>query len=417
MSITVNTDKESFISGAINGKAYNIPFDEGRYASLLELSKGCDDAAENCSTKAEYDEKTKAAYDTAEDIVTVDFKETVAASNPYLDYNPSTEEYYLKVGDKKSKHALPKKFVEIIEYSHEKGIDCMPVVNLCIRFLLNPFFTARKFRMLANEVTTTFTDKVEVERLMKEEGLSHEVATKRATYPDKEITKEGYLRTFKVVREIDYRWTLDLDENNKPKLDSNGKPIKKKVPRVETSYEIDEDTGEVKEVKDIPYLEDRLFEPAIRSRSNSEDFYSGDKLGWAYKIGKLHALPSWESVDVETEQKHVGGGLYTGGRGYVECYLGSENTLIDAFVCPSKIGKFTDNGTGEMVCLEMFIHDATTIEGNTKGLYNTSTYGKLQKDQFEKEMAEAITRTNELIAAKKEEHDLNKAAIGALGFN
>ena len=62
--------------------------------------------------------------------------------------------------------------------------------------------------------------------------------------------------------------------------------------------------------------------------------------------------------------------------------------MLDVFVCPSQIAKFTDHGLGEMTCKEFFIFGTSTIDGNMRSLYHTSSYAKIQSEEIEKQMME-----------------------------
>ena len=57
-------------------------------------------------------------------------------------------------------------------------------------------------------------------------------------------------------------------------------------------------------------------------------------------------------------------------------------------MCPSQIAKFTDHGLGEMTCKEFFIYGTSTIDGNLRSLYHTSSYAKIQSEEIEKQMKE-----------------------------
>lgn len=412
MSIQVNTDRDTFISGAIKGSKFNIAYDEETFNSLKTLSEDVATIEAKCATMDEFVEKSTTFYDTAEALVAVDYKATIASNNPYLHFNPQTEQFFLKVGSKVSNKALPKKFVEIIEAGIEKKLDIMPVIRLCKRFLMNPFFTKKKFKMLATSISTTYVDKEEVKRLMDEEKLSKRIATTRATYADKEITKEGYLRTYKVVEEETKKFALKTDGDGNVVIGDDGKPVKVKVDRYATKHIIDENTGEVTTEVDKGFLDDRLFKPAIRSRSNGDDFFCGDKEGWTYMVGQLHRLASWDMVSVKDNSAHEKG-LHSGGLQYVESYR-HRGELVDAFVCPSKIGKFTDDGAGEMTSLELFIHGSTHIEGITRNIYNASTYGKIQKAQFEEELAATIEANNKLVEEQGENLTITRATLSDL---
>lgn len=80
------------------------------------------------------------------------------------------------------------------------------------------------------------------------------------------------------------------------------------------------------------------------------------------------------------------------GLSYVQGYLYGDRQLLDVFVCPSQIAKFTDHGLGEMTCKEFYIYGATHMDGNMRSLYHTSNYCKIQSSEIVTDM---IAKANE----------------------
>ena len=99
------------------------------------------------------------------------------------------------------------------------------------------------------------------------------------------------------------------------------------------------------------------------------------------------------------------------GLSYVEGYLGYDRQLLDVFVCPSQIAKFTDHGLGEMTCKEFFIFGTSTIDGNMRSLYHTSSYAKIQSEEIEKQMIELLETKTKL----KEEIEIIEEQLETVG--
>ena len=278
--IIVNTDKQSFISGTYGGKNFSIPYSEEKYKELKAL--------EHDSTLAKTPEEFKEVISIFSKAIQVDFKAAMALSIHGLTYVPETGKYYITIGEKHSSINVPEVLVKIITNNYARGIENIPIINMCRRFLVNPKPTQERFDMLANYVTQTWTDYNAAEKMAEEQGIDIEVALKYCTYSDIQITTEGYLKTYKVV---DLLKDLSPEEcTSKLQRDSKGRFIKA--------------TQEQQ-----LYLESMQFEPAIYK--NGDEFYSGSELGYKYEIGKLAALPGWEYTSLVDESYHDKG-LHTG---------------------------------------------------------------------------------------------------------
>lgn len=401
--IFVNSDLKSFISGAYNGKNFRLPFNKELYDSLKKLQKKSEtitDPKEFATVVEEFGHKVE-SFNFDSQLVTL--TNGIVLSN-------KTGKYHLMVdGNVYTSVHIPDVFVDIIKNNVEGNIDSSPIINLCARFLLNPKPTQARFDMLAAYVTQTWTDKAEVKRLMEEKGLSPEVAIEMATYSDLQITQEGYLKTSKVVDEITKKWSIKLDANGKPEKDEDGEIVKELVDAYAKSYTIDEETGEVTEETTYPeYLEDRKFEPAIYS--NGDKFYSGDELGYKYQIGRRAWLESWDLVDMNDGVLHQRG-LHTGGLRYIQGYMGYRRVLLDVFVCPSMIAKFTDEGLGEMTAKEFFIYGSAMLGTNLRGMYHTSTYTSILREELVKNLKSKYEATLQTVEDFKDEHKMATALI------
>lgn len=370
--IIVNTDLRSFISGVCSGTNFSIPFTKDKLDKLKEL---------------EAQSKNLTSYEEFKDVVAqfrkelkVDYKSTLSDKLDSVSYVPETGQYHLTLGKGYSAVYIPEKIMNLIIDNDSRGIENTPIINMCRRFLANPKPTQDRFNMLANYVTQTWLDYNAMEELMDSQGLSEEVATKFCTYSDIQITQEGYLKTSKVVDVI--KGIESSETGQKLQRDSRGRFIKPTQ-------------------KQRSYLESMEFEPAIYK--SGDKFYSGGVLGYKYEIGKLASLPSWDFTSLVDNTFHHKG-LHTGGLAYVNSYLHGDRQLLDVFVCPSQIAKFTDEGIGEMTCKEFFIFGTSTIDGNMRSLYHTSTYAKIQSEQIQKDMEELV-KAKEEIASKLDEID------------
>lgn len=354
--IIVNTDKKSFISGTYGGKNFSIPYSFMKYEELKNI--------ENKSKCAKTPEEFKAVLSEFVSAIQIDFKSVMATAIHGLTYVPETGKYHITIGDKYSDIHIPDVLVKIITDNYSRGIENDPIINMCRRFLVNPKPTQERFDMLANYVTQTWTDYNEAEIMVEYQGIDSEVAIKYCTYSDIQITAEGYLKTSKVVDVL--KGLEPCETVQKLTRDSKGRFVK---PTQEQQL----------------FLENMEFEPAIYK--HGDQFYSGGVLGYKYEIGKLAALPGWEFTSLVDESYHDKG-LHIGGLRYVEGYLHYDRQLLDVFVCPSQIAKFTDRGLGEMTCKEFFIYGTSTIDGNLRSLYHTSSYAKIQSEEIEKQMKE-----------------------------
>ena len=376
--IIVNTDLESYISGTYNNKNFSVPFTDEVYKTLKELESKANAAISIEALKPIIEEFEKA--------IDIDFKAAVSTGVGGIVFVEATRKYHIAINDGYSDVHIPDKISDKILDGFERNLDPTPLVNLCRRFILNPKPTQKRFNMLANYITQDYTDNKERDNLMEEKGLSKEVATKHATYMDMQVTSEGYLKTSKVVEEITMKWALKLGADGKAIKNDDGSFEKHRVPRYEVAAQINEETGEIVETIEHPkYLEMRKFTPAIHS--SGDKFFSGEELGYKYEVGKLARLERWDQVSMKDDQAHEKG-LHTGGLKYVDGYLNKDRELLDVFVCPSQIGKFCNNGLGEMTCKELYVFGSASIEGTTQGLYHTSSYSKIQAVDIQERLEE-----------------------------
>lgn len=389
--IIVNTDKSTFISGSFGGKNFNIPYVEETYLKLMVL--------EHTFKSVTTSEEASKLYEEVQECIKQDSNVKDSEIEGFVK-DPKTGKLHLKLGKRHSALYMPDELVTLMLKNKENKIENTPIINMVRRFLLNPYATQERLELLVAYTQQKFVDYAEVERLEEEEGLSTEIAIPRATFSDLQITAEGYLKTSKIVNEITTKWSITVDKDGKPVLDEDGEIQKEQVPLYETSYAIDEETGEVTPTTELPeFLEDRKFEPAIHS--GGDKFFCGDVLGYKYQLGKLAALPSWDNVDCTDGVKHRKG-LHVGGLAYIACYEGMYKERLDCFVCPSQIGRFTDMGIGEMAVKEFFVFGPGSLKGTTRGLYHTSTYAKIQSDSIQKAIEEKAHETSEAVTTFEE---------------
>ena len=361
--IIVTTNGIDIISGSVNNVKFNIPYNKELLVELKDLetkSNLVETLEEYKEIVNEFNEKIKQPL----------IKEVVARDIPGLHFNKETNTYHIKLGNSFSLLNIPEVLVNIIVSNFERKIESTPIINMCRRFLMNPKPTQERFDMLGFYVTQEWLDEKEMNKLIEEKGYSEELARKYATFSDIQITQEGYLKCSKVVepKEMDllkYKGELKRDESGRfLKKDALQRPI---------------------------YIEDMRFSPAIYT--GGALFYSGTDLGYIYRVGQIAALPYWSQVEMSDNREHFGGGLYCGGMRYVENYVWGSRVLLDVFVCPSMIGKFTQEGIGELTCKEMYVYGGNSLTGTMKGLYHTSTYSKIQSSELIKRIEEELKNT------------------------
>lgn len=397
--ISLVTNKKDFISGTVRGEKFNIPYCEVAYAELTSLKN----QSEKAGTMGEFG------------VICDTFKEVITSSSANKDEDfdkenlitrcGKTGKLHLKFGKMFTALYFPRKLEDLMISNKEEGIDNAPYVSMLLAFMRNPLPTQKRFKMLANYITAKYVDMENVAKLM-EDGFSETVAKERSTYMDLQLTKEGFLKTSKVADEVLEKWALQRDKDGKVILGTDGKPSRIKVNRYDKSTVIDEETGEITESTSWPtFLEELLFTPAIYK--NGDKFTSNDKLGYVFKVGEKTALPEWSMVSMVDGNKHQKG-LHVGGLAYVNTYLRNKRQLLECFVCPSMIGKFTDEGIGEMTCKEMFIYDCTTLDQTTKGMFHSSNYQENRRVRFKADLAklaEESVAASDIVAGSQTESE------------
>jgi len=366
---------ENTITGVIGGKPFNITKTNDAIAWLEKAKK--DDTPD---------------IDVWEYVKSVKLGE-VAGSNKYLIYSPVTNQYFLTFDGFRSKKAIPQVLVEIINKSHDKDIDFMPILKSWARLLTNPRYNDEMGNYFASYLQATFTDYPAVSKLIEEEDIDPEVAEAMCTYQDISISKEGMLVTYKVADIVDWKYLLEHNEED----DSYTKVMKKKYKIIPA--EIDETTGEIltKESYEKPeHLEDYLFTPAIHK--NGDKFFSGQKLGYVYEVGKAQRLP--KKARRNLNNTFGGGGLYTGGLLYIDTYKSPTRAVLVCFVNPGDILSFQSEGRAIRTDA-LFPNNVWDLDVPLKGIYHSSEYDKMSTARIEELMADAV---NEGVDLAKDQH-------------
>lgn len=360
--IYLKTDKESFINGSYGKEFFNIPYDAKKFESLQELeAKVNKELEKEDPSKEEIDLLLEAC----KDVVTIKEVSVMVEGTTNFMYDPTKECYCITAFDfatnKQYVEPLTKMATEYCKNVIGMGLSIQPVINCFMRLMSTNFYTSARLDKLVTRLKAEFINYDSVEKLVKE-GIAYDVAVRRCTYPDVQLTSEGMLSLYKVVEEVKTKY-VRLEDGSKGTadmyvLESKLNPI----------------TGKEEGHVNYPVnLEDRVFRPAIHS--DGIDFYCGDTLGYIYKVGETHSIPKWSDMDMDESRSHSGTGLYCGSLSYVQAYNNSSREVMRCFVCPSNIGKFTDEGRGEITCKEMFIFDSVTIDTSVvKGLYHSSRY-------------------------------------------
>lgn len=358
---------EKVVVGSINGKPFNLPKTEDIIKRLTGLQA-------NFTPEAVEDFWTFAKF--ARNI-------SIAGSNEYLTFKPTTGEYYLTYDGKVSTTPIPQTLVEFIEESYDKDIDFMPVVKAWANLLSNPRCNREMVELFESYLSTDFVDEDEAQAMSEEQEIDIEEARAMCTYQDIAITQEGLLATYKVAEEVTWKYEIVEDEN--------GNFVKKKNDRYnKIPAVIDDVTGEVIEPEKFekpPHKEDMVFTPAICK--SGDKFFSGDKIGYVYEIGKVQYLP----VDAKRNLDNTfgGGGLYIGGLHYIRGYRSSGTHVLTCFVNPRDILSFQCNGQAIRVDALM-PYDVWDEDIPLKGAYHSSEYGKVSHERIDALVEEAVSK-------------------------
>lgn len=371
--ITVNRIGES-LTGSFNGKPFGIKFTEAKYKAMKHLEK---EAAEAVSMVA-----LKSIMKSFELLTKEDYKELVETACPYIYVNEAKGQFFLKNKDVISKRPLPRAFVDRILTSIEKGMDFLPVVKAWIRFMRNPNYSDAKAERFANYLNKTYMDGEFRDQLIKDEGVSVEVATERATQFQTPITQEGLICTYKV--------SLELLTKFDPKTGEQ-------TDRFSTSF--DEETGEKIPVNMAEIeMEDRVFYPIVRGLKGGDAFVCEDMAGFGkpghlIRVGHRHYLQDWAQVNCNDNISCVPG-LHAGNLDYISGYRNQSGAVThNIFIDPMLIGAITNDGSGALRVKEYFVH--SSFAGPNRGIYHSSKYAELTDSQWDEAREEAIANAQE----------------------
>jgi hypothetical protein len=378
MMIIVNRLGE-YISGAVNGKQFGVTFDQEKY----DLMKTLEAKASVANTM----EELKALVVEFEPLTKESYKELIQSASPYLFVNKHTNKFYLQYNKVISSKALPQVLVDKILLAVEKnitdGID--PLIKCWVRFMRNPNFTEAKAAKFAQYITAPYKNSAMAAKLMKEQGVSQEVADQICTTTQVAITLEGLLVGYKVSNEIMTKYSLDEDEDV--------------ITKSRYQKTVDPDTGIIT-YTEPEFAEDRLFEPACMGQSGDEFWCVGkslkndeiNKKGHHIRVGCLHYLESWDQVDCNDNSTCVKG-LHVGGLNYIHGFQSTgitHNVLID----PADIGAVVGLGYGNdgaMRVRRYFVH--SSFSGVNKNIYHSSRYAAMNDEEYQKTLEEVTKKT------------------------
>ena len=354
---------EHTLVGVVDGKPFNLPRTEKTLTALLLL------------------QSTDGTEKDIEELVVNSRSETIAGSNEFLVFNPVTKKYYLHFEAEVSKFAIPESLVQYIEESFDKDIDFMPVIKLWARFLGNPRINTALIDYFNAYINSEYIDYASVAKLVKE-GIDNADAVAMCTYPDIAITQEGLLATYKVAEMVTWEYIMEKDEAGDWNKVKN--PKYAVIPAV-----IDPTTGAEleKAYTQMPeFKEEILFTPAICR--HGDRFYSGDKIGYIYEVGKIQKLPTKATRNLDNT--FGGGGLYIGGLKYIDGYHHPGSThVLTCFVNPGDILSFQSNG--QAIRVDALMPNNVWVEGvKLEGMYHSSDYAVISGERLDDIVVKAV---------------------------
>ena len=358
---------EGLINGSYGETPFSVTYDQNLYDAMIKVANAANDATDMETYKLHLSE--------FESLTVEDYTKVIQDKCEFIYVNPSSGDFFLKVGDVVTNQPMPKALVDRIYESIDMGIDFEPLVKMWTRWLRNPLlkekgqnFSERFF----NFVNMKYVHPKLMKELVEEQGLTEEVAERRATMYQMKITKEGLLNGYKVSKEVLHKYDAESGE---------------RVDRYKRTF--NPDTGEI-DSEGIPeVVEDRLFEPAIMgsggdafSCEGSNGFNSD---GHFIKVGCSHRLPSWDCVNTNDDRSCVPG-LHVGGLKYISFYSGE---IHNVFIDPMHVGAIPDDVDGAIRCLQYFVH--SSLAGVNGSIYHSSTYAAKTDQEWEDMRREILT--------------------------
>tara|TARA_R110000851_G_scaffold10579_5_gene38026 strand:+ start:164 stop:1318 length:1155 start_codon:yes stop_codon:yes gene_type:complete len=358
---------EGLINGSYGETPFSVTYDQNLYDAMIKVANAANDATDMETYKLHLSE--------FESLTVEDYTKIIQDKCEFIYVNPSSGDFFLKVGDVVTNQPMPKALVDRIYESIDMGIDFEPLVKMWTRWLRNPLlkekgqnFSERFF----NFVNMKYVHPKLMKKLVEEQGLTEDVAERRATMYQMKITKEGLLNGYKVSKEVLHKYDAESGE---------------RVDRYKRTF--NPDTGEI-DSEGIPeVVEDRLFEPAIMgsggdafSCEGSNGFNSD---GHFIKVGCSHRLPSWDCVNTNDDRSCVPG-LHVGGLKYISFYSGE---IHNVFIDPMHVGAIPDDVDGAIRCLQYFVH--SSLAGVNGSIYHSSTYAAKTDQEWEDMRREILT--------------------------
>ena len=386
--ITLNVI-DNKICGSYGETPFAVEYSESLYKQMMVLAE----QAETVKTMEELDTILKSFAA----LTIVDYTATVESQCEYIHVNENTGEFFLKNNGVVSSIPMPQALVDRIFESMDKDIDFMPLIKMWTRWLRNPILAKKMKKNWGKEFCERFFNFVNMkyvhpqlkEQVMEENGLSEEVAEKRATMYQMKITKEGLLNGYKVSKEILHKYNTETGEEE---------------PRYTRTF--NPDTGQI-ESNGLPEnVEDRLFEPSVMG-NGGDAFYCEGTNGYDtpqhfIKVGCNHRLESWDQVNTNDRRSCVKG-LHIGGLKYISWYTGEIHNI---FVDPMHIGAVPDDEDGAIRCKQYFVH--SSLAGVNGSIYHSSTYAAKTDEEWAEMRKEAVeVFSEEKTALDKQTAELN----------
>ncbi len=338
------------ITGSYGDTPFSVIYDQELYNAMLDVANAANEATDM--------EAYELALSEFKILTVEDYTKVIQDKCEFIYVNPTTGEFFLKVGDAVTNVPMPAALVDRIYESMDVGIDFDPLIKMWTRWLRNPLlkekgeeFSERFF----NFVNMKYVHPKLKQELMDEHGLTEEVAEKRATMYQMKITKEGLLNGYKVSSEVMHKYDAETGEQ---------------VDRYKRTF--NPDTGEIDSDGLPEHVEDRLFQPAVMG--NRGDAFSCEgingfgKSGHFIRVGCTHRLPDWSYVNTNDNQSCVKG-LHVGGLKYIAWYSGE---IHNVFIDPMHVGAIPDDVDGAIRCLQYFVH--SSLSGVNGSIYHSSTY-------------------------------------------
>jgi len=384
-------DGQKRLLGSVNKQPFNVPYADSTKDELISLGERMEDV----DTMTEFNTLVDEAMGFIES-VSVSKIEEVAGTD--LIHDKEKNKYFLKVGNKVSKLAVPQQIVDRIQKAVDLGLDPQPWVKFWTRWMRNPNLSADKTHYMMGYIDAPFTDGDKVAKLI-EDGYSEEMAKEIATFDQISITKEGLIAAFKYVKLKDTTKSIEVDEKTK---EQKIVEIKQSL-HGKSTISINPINDKVETKKGEAFAaEDLIFVPPIMGDKGSAftcqpidvegkfDDYSAHVI----RVGMRHRLENWSKVNCNDGSSALPG-LHVGGHHYVEGFGGKTNLLVDCLVDPAHVGAITDDlattnyrEDAAMRVLEYYV--TGTHFAVNKAMYHPSAYAELLDLEWDKYKEEAI---------------------------